>query len=82
MIADSVRDAAFRPGISASSAAMIMRARLFCTDPACDAVYEAIGRLEELETLACFCGGGLEIVGFPDHSNADRGGFELLPLAA
>ncbi|MFL5840837.1 MAG: hypothetical protein ACJ77Z_10360 [Thermoleophilaceae bacterium] len=82
MIADAGRVAAFRPGIRASSGAMIVRAKLFCTDPACDAVYEAIGRLEELETLACFCGGGLEIAGFPDHSSADRGGFELLPLAA
>jgi hypothetical protein len=62
---------------------MIVRAKLFCTDPSCDAVYEAIGRLEELQTLACFCGGGLEVIGFPDHSEAvDRGGFELLPLAA
>jgi hypothetical protein len=62
---------------------MIARARLFCTDERCDAVYEAIGRLEELEALACFCGGGLEIVGFPDHAEAPgRDGFELLPLAA
>ena len=62
---------------------MMFRARVFCTDEGCDAVYEAIGRLLELEALACFCGAGLEIIGFPDHSaEPDRAGFELLPLAA
>jgi hypothetical protein len=62
---------------------MIVRARLFCSDPGCDAVYEAIGRLEELEALACSCGGGLEVTGFPDDPELeDRPGFELLPLAA
>ena len=62
---------------------MIFRAKVVCTDAGCDAVYEAIGRIGELEALACFCGGGLEIIGFPDDSGeADRAGFELLPLAA
>jgi hypothetical protein len=62
---------------------MMVRARLFCSDPACDAVFEAIGPIEELETLACSCGGGLEITGFPDESEGPaNGAFELLPLAA
>jgi hypothetical protein len=62
---------------------MIVRVRLFCSDPACDAVFEAIGPLEELEALACSCGGGLEITGFPEESERRvRGAFELLPLAA
>lgn len=62
---------------------MIVRARLFCSHPGCDAVFEAIGRIEELEALACSCGGGLEVTGFPQDSKyADRPGFELLPLAA
>jgi hypothetical protein len=62
---------------------MMHRARLFCSDDGCDAVYEAIGRLEELEALACSCGAGLEIIGFPDDAaEPDRSGFELLPLAA
>jgi len=62
---------------------MMVRARLFCSDPACEAVFEAIGPLEELEALACSCGGGLEITGFPAASEyPPHGRFELLPLAA
>ena len=62
---------------------MIVRARLFCSDPGCAAVFEAIGRIEELEALACSCGGGLELTGFPDEAGGPvRGGFELLPLVA
>ena len=62
---------------------MLVRARLFCSDSRCAAAFEAVGPLEELEALACSCGGGLELVGFPDE--ADRpphGRFELVPLAA
>jgi hypothetical protein len=62
---------------------MIVKARLFCSDPRCAARFEAIGPIEELEALACSCGGGLEITGFPDESErAVHGGFELFPLAA
>jgi hypothetical protein len=62
---------------------MIVRARLFCSDPRCAAAFEAIGPLEELEALACSCGGGLEITGLPDESEwPPHGRFELLPLAA
>jgi hypothetical protein len=62
---------------------MIVRARVFCSDERCDAVYEAMGRSEEVEALACLCGAGLELIGFPDEAGLpDRGGFELLPLAA
>jgi hypothetical protein len=62
---------------------MIVKARLFCSDPRCAAAFEAIGPLEELEALACSCGGGLEITGFPAESERPRHGrFELLPLAA
>jgi hypothetical protein len=61
----------------------MVKARLFCTGDACEAVFEAIGPLEELEALACSCGGGLEITGFPAESERPRHGrFELLPLAA
>jgi hypothetical protein len=62
---------------------VIVRARLFCSDPRCAAAFEAIGPLEELEALACSCGGGLEVTGFPAESEYPaRGRFELLPLAA
>lgn len=62
---------------------MIVRARLFCSDPVCAEVFEAIGPLEELEALACSCGGGLEIIGFPqDCEERPIGAFELLPIAA
>jgi hypothetical protein len=62
---------------------MVVRARLYCSNPRCDAAFEAIGPLEELEALACACGGGLEIAGFPDESEHPlHGRFELLPLAA
>jgi hypothetical protein len=62
---------------------MVVRARLFCSDSRCAAAFEAIGPIEELETLACSCGGGLEIIGFPEEfERPARGRFELLPLAA
>jgi hypothetical protein len=62
---------------------MMVRARLFCSNGACDAAFEAIGPIEELETLACSCGGGLEVTGFPAESEyPPHGKFELLPLAA
>jgi hypothetical protein len=61
---------------------MYVRARLFCSDARCAAGFEALGPLEELETLACSCGGGLEILGFPDEAERPaQGRFELLPLA-
>ena len=61
----------------------MVRARLFCSDPRCTATFEAIGPIEELEALACSCGGGLEIIGFPEDADGPlQGRFELLPLAA
>ena len=61
---------------------MVVKARLFCTDARCAAIYEAVGREEELETLTCYCGAGLEIVGWPDDAQGPDDGFEILPLAA
>ena len=61
----------------------MVRARLFCTDARCAAAFEAIGPIEELEALACSCGGGLEISGFPEQTERSvHGRFELLVLAA
>jgi hypothetical protein len=61
---------------------MMVRARLFCSDPRCAAAFEASGPIEELEALACSCGGGLEITGFPEETGGlVHGKFELLVLA-
>lgn len=58
---------------------MMVRVRLFCSDSRCAASFEAIGPLEELETLACSCGAGLEILGLPEASDGPAyGRFELL----
>jgi len=43
-------------------------ARLLCSDPACpDEVSAEARTLRELEALACECGCGLEVIGFPDE---------------
>jgi hypothetical protein len=61
----------------------MVRARLFCSDPRCAAAFEATGPIEELEALACSCGGGLEVTGFADETQRIvNGKFELLVLAA
>ncbi len=42
-------------------------ARLVCSDPACGAESEArAASADELATLVCDCGFGLEILGWPD----------------
>ena len=58
---------------------MLYRARLICSDDDCTDTFEAYGTLEELEALACDCGCGLEIVGWPEDA-ADARELELLPL--
>jgi hypothetical protein len=44
----------------------VVRALLICSDDGCTAVYEALGLLQEIEGLACECGCGLAIVGWPE----------------
>ena len=58
---------------------MLYRALLFCSDDDCTEVFEAHGTLEELESLACDCGCGLQIVG-PPEPVAEYGELELVPL--
>ncbi len=42
-------------------------ARLLCSDPVCAEAISAEARtVRELEALACECGCGLEVIGFPD----------------
>jgi hypothetical protein len=44
-------------------------ALLVCSDGACAAVFEARGPLEELDALACGCGAGLQVLGWPEPSD-------------
>jgi hypothetical protein len=57
-----------------------VRALLICSDDDCTAVYEAHGPLEEVEALACSCGCGLAIVGWPEP--ADETELEVTLIAA
>jgi hypothetical protein len=59
---------------------MLYRALLICSEPECTEVFEAYGTLEELQTLACDCGCGLEIIGCPDEAGGRPGEVELIPL--
>jgi hypothetical protein len=61
----------------------MVRALLICSDDDCTAVFEAYGSLAEVESLACECGCGLQVVGWPEP--AGNGGpveVELTLLAA
>ncbi len=62
----------------------MVRALLTCSEDECTDVYEVYGPLGEIEALACDCGCGLAIVGWPDTTDelAASSGVELLPLAA
>ncbi len=49
-------------------------ARLICSDERCAEEILAEARtLEELETLACDCGCGLELIAWPDHVTDEAG---------
>jgi hypothetical protein len=61
----------------------VVYAVLTCSDEECTEVYEVYGRLAEIEALACECGYGLAIVGWPDEVEVDRTlgkGIELVPM--
>ena len=58
----------------------MVRAVLICSDDECPAVFEAFGSLEQVERLACHCGCGLQVLGWPEP--AEEGSPELTPLAA
>jgi hypothetical protein len=62
----------------------MVRALLTCSEDDCTEVFEAYGRLEDIEALACECGCGLAVVGWPDSVNElpSNGTVELVPLAA
>jgi len=53
---------------------MLYTAVLVCSDPDCAERVDAVGTLAELETLACECGCGLAVVGWPDPVEGVRPG--------
>ncbi len=40
---------------------------LVCSDDECTEVFEAVGTVEQLLTLACDCDCALELIGWPDR---------------
>ncbi len=57
---------------------------LVCSDERCAELYLATGPLEELETLACDCGYGLQMLGLPEplaDVDGQDGLLELMPFA-
>jgi hypothetical protein len=62
----------------------VVRAVLICSDDACTALYEAYGPLADVEALACSCGCGLAVVGWPEplSQNGHAPDLELTLLTA
>jgi hypothetical protein len=60
----------------------MVHARLTCSEEECTEVYEAYGPLEDIAALACECGCGLEIIGWPDpvEEEGGPGRLELVPV--
>jgi hypothetical protein len=59
----------------------MFRAILICGDGDCAEAFEAYGRLEELEALACECGCTLELLEISETDEpAPAAGFALTPL--
>ena len=69
------------PSGRAPTIGAVYRAILICSEDDCTEVFEAYGSLEELEALACDCGCGLEVVGWPEPvEQAEDRRLELQPL--
>lgn len=61
----------------------MVRALLICSDDECTAVFEAYGELPDVERLACECGCGLAVVGWPEAvANGRSVEVELTLIAA
>lgn len=61
----------------------MLHVRLICSDGECAEEFEAFGRLEELEALACECGCELVVIGWlAEVEPEDHATVELIPLAA
>ena len=44
---------------------MLYRAFIVCSDEGCEAEFEVIGPLEEIEALTCDCGAGMHVMSWP-----------------
>jgi hypothetical protein len=61
-----------------------VHALLVCSADGCAELFEAYGPLDEVEALACECGYGLQVLGWPvriDDAETGADGPELVPLA-
>ena len=56
--------------MTGSAAPQLFRALLVCSDEGCDAELEIIGPLEEIEAIACDCGLGFHVIGWPEPLEA------------
>jgi hypothetical protein len=56
----------------------VVRARLLCSDGDCAAILEVIAPIEEIGSLACECGCGLAVLGWPEP--VEDGGAAVLEL--
>ncbi len=57
---------------------MVHLALLICCGEGCSERFEARGNLAELETLACDCGCGLHVIGWPVPAEAGAASLELV----
>lgn len=60
----------------------MVRARLVCSDEGCEAVFEALGPLEEVEALACDCGCSLQVLAWPEPAGGPEATLVVLELVA
>jgi hypothetical protein len=56
----------------------MLYALLVCSDDDCTDTFEAWGKLEELEALACDCGCALQLVSLSEAAGYDDGVVELV----
>ena len=63
---------AFRPGTRASSGGMIVRAKLFCSDPACARSSRLFGPSRNSRRSPAPAAAALEVTGFPDRLRVAR----------
>jgi hypothetical protein len=45
---------------------LLFRALVVCSDEDCEAEFEVIAPLEEIEALACDCGHGMQVIRWPE----------------